>query len=346
EIGVPEALLRRLGNAPVDAIAIVDDAVTGRRGQWRAIDELRRLDPEIAADLDAVGIGSFGVLPLISGGGVLGVLELARPGAPPDRMIRDTLEAFAERVGAAIYRAQLLETERRTRHQLERTLSRLSRLQTVSDAISQALPVEEVADRALSASIEALGALGGGAYLAEGGSLRLIAAEGIFTSAVGDRLDVVPVGADMAMCASFASGTVNWLPTYREWKRRYAFGASMFEGIARSTIAIPFSLEDRVLGVMTLVFTGENVLDRPERRLARTIGHQAAVALERSQLYEREMARSRRTEQIQHLIAELAGSADAAGIAAILTSTAMQVLGADAAAVLLVDEGADSTANI
>src|SRR6185295_10710446 len=234
EIGVPEALLRRLGNLPVDAIAIVDDAVTSRRGQWRAIDELRRLDPEIAADLDAVGIGSFGVLPLISGGGVLGVLELARPGAPPDRMIRDTLEAFAERVGAAIYRAQLLETERRTRHQLERTLSRLSRLQTVSDAISQALPVEEVADRALSASIEALGALGGGAYLAEGGSLRLIAAEGIFTSAVGDRLDVVPVDADMAMCASFASGTVNWLPTYREWKRRYAFGASMFEGIARS----------------------------------------------------------------------------------------------------------------
>src|SRR6187397_2074783 len=160
-------------------------ASPSRRGQWRAIDELRRLDPEIAADLDAIGIGSLGVLPLISGGGVLGVLELARPGAPPDRMIRDTLEAFAERVGAAIYRAQLLETERRTRHQLERTLSRLSRLQTVSDAISQALPVEEVADRALSASIEALGALGGGAYLAEGGSLRLIAAEGIFTSAVG-----------------------------------------------------------------------------------------------------------------------------------------------------------------
>ena len=346
EIGVPAALLERWGNVPVDAIQIVADAVASRRGQWRAIDELRRLDPEMAADLEAIGIASVGVLPLISGGGVLGVLTLARPGAPPDQMVRDTLEAFAERVGAAIYRAQLLETERRTRHQLERTLSRLSRLQTVSDAISQALPVEEVADRALSASIEALGALGGGAYLAEGGSLRLIAAEGIFTSAVGDRLDVVPVDADMAMCASFASGTVNWLPTYREWKRRYAFGASMFEGIARSTIAIPFGLEDRVVGVMTLVFTDENVLDRPERRLARTIGHQAAVALERSQLYEREMARSRRTEQIQHLIAQLAGSADAAGIAAILTSTAMQVLGADAAAVLLVDEGADATANI
>ena len=53
-----------------------------------------------------------------------------------------------------------------------------------------------------------------------------------------------------------------------------------------------------MLGVMTLVFADESALDRPERRLARTIGHQAAIALERSQLYEREMARSRRTEKV------------------------------------------------
>src|SRR5207244_3429842 len=82
---------------------------------------------------------------------------LARTAPPPDRQVQDALEAFAERVGAAIYRARLLETERRTRHQLERTLSRLSRLQTVSDAISEAVPLEEVAASALSASIDALG---------------------------------------------------------------------------------------------------------------------------------------------------------------------------------------------
>ncbi len=346
QIGVPPSLLERWGTVPVDAIAVVDHAVESRRGQWRTGDDLRTGDPELAADLASIGIGSVGVLPLISGSAVLGVLGLGCTGVPPNPLVQDTLEAFAERVGAAIYRANLLETERRTRHQLERTLSRLSRLQTVSDAISQALPVEEVAASALEASIEALRAFGGAAYVAEGAVLRLIAAEGNFRSAVGDRLDIVPVDADMAMCASFASGTVNWLPTYREWKQRYAFGAAMFEGIARSTIAIPFSLEDRVLGVMTLVFSDENVLDRPERRLARTIGHQAAVAVERSQLYEREMARSRRTEQIQHLIAELAGSTDPAGIGESLTSTAMQVLAADGAAVVLLDEGPEATAEV
>ncbi len=344
EVGVPRRLLDRWGGAPVDASRIVGETVKTRRARWRALDALAGDDRALAADLQPLGVRSIGVLPLIGAGGVVGFLAIARPQPDaPDRLTTDTLEAYAERVGAAISRARLLEAERRTRQQLERTLSRLSRLQTVSDAISQAVPAQEVAATALGASIGAFGALGGAAYLADGNVLRQVAAAGVFTSAVAGRLDTVPMDADMAMCASFATGTVNWVPTRTEWRRRYAQGAAMFQGIARSSIAIPFTLEGRVLGVMTLVFAEENVLDRPERRLARTIGHQAAVALERSQLHEREMARSRRTEQIQHLIAELAGSTDPAGISAILTSTALEVLGADAAAVLLLDEGAEQT---
>src|SRR5262249_37071633 len=159
----------------------------------------------LAADLASIGIGSIGVVPLISGGGVLGVLGMGRAGAPPDRPTQDTLEAFAERVGAAIYRARLLETERRTRHQLERTPARPSRVRTVPDASSRAVPGGGVAESALSASGGALGALGGAAYVAGGSVLRQIAAEGNFRSAVGNRLDTVPIDADMAMCASFAS---------------------------------------------------------------------------------------------------------------------------------------------
>ena len=347
EVGVPHRLLDRWGTVPVEGLRILGDAVETRHGQWRTTDELARNDPALAGDLRPLGVGSVGILPLISGGGVLGFIGVGRPAAePPDRHTQDTLEAYAERVGAAIARARLLQTERRTRHQLERTLSRLSRLQTVSDAISRAVPAEEVAATALGASIDAFGALGGAAYLADGAVLRQVAAAGVFTSAVAGRLDTVPLDADMAMCASFATGTVNWVPTRTEWRRRYAQGAAMFQGIARSSIAIPFTLEGRVLGVMTLVFADENVLDRPERRLARTIGHQAAIALERSQLHEREVNRSRRTEQIQHLIAELAGSTDPAAISAILTSTALEVLGADGAAVLLVGEGAEATADV
>jgi len=347
KVGVPQRLLDRWANIGADALAIIDRAAESRRAQWRSVEDVVAVDPALAGDLRSLGVGAVGVLPLISAGGVLGFLGIgAANEEPPDRRVQDVLESFAERVGAAVYRARLLETERRTRRQLERTLSRLSRLQAVSDAISQAVPAQEVAATALGASIEAFGALGGGAYLADGDVLRQVAAAGVFTSAVAGRLDTVPVDADMAMCASFATGTVSWVPSRTEWRRRYPAGAAMFQGIARSSIAIPFTLEGRVLGVMTLVFAGEHVLDRPERRLARTIGHQAAVALERSQLHEREMARSRRTEQIQHLIADLAGGSDPEEISAILTSTALEVLGAEAAAVVLVDEGPDATADV
>jgi PAS domain S-box-containing protein len=299
-------------------------------------DDLRRRTEGRRGELDELGIVSVVLVPLTSGGDELGFLALGgRDDAALATEIREVLESLAERVGAAIHRARLLDAERRTRRDLERALSRLSRLQAVSDAMSQAVPVEEVAESALDASMDALGAIGAGAYLVDGDVLRRIAARGVFASAASGLLDAIPVDADMAMCASFASGTVEWVPTRDEWQRRYPRGAFLFDGIARSSIAIPFVVKDRVLGVMTLVFADEGALDRPERRMARTIGHQAAIALERSQLYEREMARSRRTEQIQHLIAELAGSQTAAAIAAVLTSTALDVLGACAAAVIL-----------
>ncbi len=333
QVGASAQLFEGLWDATVDGTARLPmRSLTG--------DALRRRTERRRDELEAIGIVSVLLLPLRSGGDALGFLALGRrDDAALATEIREVLESLAERVGAAVHRARLLDTERRTRRDLERALSRLSRLQAVSDALSQAVAVEEVAASALDASMDALRAIGAGAYLVDGDVLRLIAARGVFASAASGRLDEIPVDADMAMCAAFASGTVEWVSTHDEWRRRYPRGAFLFDGIARSSIAIPYVVKDRVLGVMTLVFADESALDRPERRLARTIGHQAAIALERSQLYEREMARSRRTEQIQHLIAELAASQTAGAIAAVLTSTALDVLGACAAAVILLDGG-------
>jgi serine/threonine-protein kinase RsbW len=325
-LGAPKHIVDAWGDLPVS------DA-------WLTIEELGRTDPIVADELAPLGVRSLLLLPLTSGGNVVGFLGLARPTAdPPPRDREDALRAFSERVAAALQRANLLRAERRTRRELERTLSRLSRLQSVSAAISQAMSVPEVAATALDASMEALRATGGGAYIADGDVLRCIAARGHFASAAAGTLDAIAVSADMAMCAAYASGHVGWVPTLDEWRRRYPDGAAMFGNVARSSIAIPFTVEDRVLGVMTLNFPDEEMLDRAERRLARAIGHQAAVALERALLHEREMARSRRTEYLQQLIAELAASTTPTSVAERLTSTAFDVVSARAAAVVLVDD--------
>jgi serine/threonine-protein kinase RsbW len=337
-LGAPMAVFDRWVDLPSDP-STVDDGSQIRDGRWHPLEELRRIDAAAADDLEPFGIRSIALLPLVGGGATLGLLGLARTDEePPSDEQQAVLDAFTERVSAAVHRANLLHAERRTRRELERALSRLSRLQSVSAAISQAVSVPEVAATALDASMEALNAAGGGAYLADGDVLRCIAARGVFTSAAAGTLDAIPVSADMAMCAAYASGHLGWVPTLEEWRRRYPDGAAMFEGVARSSIAIPFDVEDGVLGVMTLVFTDEEVLDRAERRLARTIGHQAAVALERALLHEREMARSRRTEHLQQLIAELAASATPVGVASSLTSGAFDVVSARAVAVLLIDE--------
>jgi serine/threonine-protein kinase RsbW len=334
-VGAPRSLVDRWTDT---ALAEVGDEE--RRGPvWQTIEDVRRIDPLVADDLELTDARSFALLPLLSGGDVLGFLGLARASMErPQRDQEEALDAFCERVAAAVHRANLLGAERRTRQELERAMSRLSRLQAVSGAISQAMSVPEVAATALDASMEALRASGGGAYIADGNVLRCIAARGHFTSVAAGTLDAIPVSADMAMCAAYASGHVGWVATLDEWRRRYPDGAAMFGHLARSSIAIPFTVEDRVLGVLTLNFPEEELLDRAERRLARAIGHQAAVALERALLHEREMARSRRTAHLQQLIAELAASPNPTAVAASLTSTAFDVVSARGAAVVLVGE--------
>lgn len=342
DVGAPKRLTARWADIAAGDPTDGGAAAETRVGRWMTMEELRQIDPTVVDDMEPLGIRSMALVPLASGGTVLGFLGLARTDedAPP-REQQQVLEVFSERVAAAVHRAKLLDDERRTRRELERTLSRLSRLQSVSAAISQAISVPEVAATVLDASMEALKATGGGAYIADDDVLRCIAARGVFTAVAAGTLDEIPVGADMAMCAAYASGHVGWVPTLDEWRRHYPDGAAMFEGVARSSIAIPFTVEDRVLGVMTLVFTEEAVLDRAERRLARAIGHQAAVALERSLLHEREMARSRRTERLQQLIAELAVSTSPTAVAATLASVALDVVSARAAAVAFVDEADD-----
>ena len=189
QVGASAQLFEGLWDATVDGTARLPmRSLTG--------DALRRRTERRRDELEAIGIVSVLLLPLRSGGDALGFLALGRrDDAALATEIREVLESLAERVGAAVHRARLLDTERRTRRDLERALSRLSRLQAVSDAISQAVPVEEVAESALDASMDALRAIGAGAYLVDGDVLRLIAARGVFASAASGLLDEIPVDA-------------------------------------------------------------------------------------------------------------------------------------------------------
>ena len=289
QVGASAQLFEGLWDATVDGTArLPTRSLTG--------DALRRRTERRRDELEAIGIVSVLLLPLRSGGDALGFLALGRrDDAALATEIREVLESLAERVGAAVHRARLLDTERRTRRDLERALSRLSRLQAVSDALSQAVAVEEVAASALDASMDALARDRGGRRsrrrrrpASDRGARRLRL--GRLRAARRD-----PGRRRHGMCAAFASGTVEWVSTHDEWRRRYPRGAFLFDGIARSSIAIPYVVKDRVLGVMTLVFADEAPWTGPSAASpARSATKRRSPWSARS-LTSAKMARSRRT---------------------------------------------------
>lgn len=334
--GIPEELVQGLTDIPLDADTAGTDAVRSQRPAYLSLADMQAADPDGAARAKELGIGSLAVLPLVSGGTVVGVVGLGFPAeaapAPEDQAL---LEAFAERAAATLQRTHLLESERQARRELEGALSRLSRLQSVTTALSLAVRVDEVARVVLDATSNALGGTGGSTFVSDGKVLRRIATLGEGETGYAETLTV---DARISVCEAFRTGNVVWVPSHEEWVGRYPDGAAPFAGRALSVIAIPFVLEDRVLGSMAVVFDKERSLTRAERRLARTIGQQAAQAIERARLYEAERHRSLQVERLQRVATELAVSAMPEEIAHVLVSTGVEAVGAQAGIVLIEDD--------
>jgi serine/threonine-protein kinase RsbW len=340
-VDVPAEAVARWMQLPLDRVSVGRDAVDARAPVVRTLDELRATDPGLANHVAALSLGSVAVVPLVGGDdAVLGLLGLGfHPGRELEPADVELLRSFADRSAAALARGQLLEAEARTRRELEGALSRLSRLQSVSAAISTAFGVDEVAAKVLEQTTEALSGSGGAVFVADGQHLRMVATTGIAIDSPYDHEDSdIRADARVALADAFRTGHVVYSPTVEEWRRRYPEGQAMFEGRARSTIAVPFVLEGRVLGSMSILFEREQTLGRPERRLARTIGEQAGQALERARLYEAEVARTARMRRLQEVTAELAASAVPEEVSRVLAAAGVKAAGAQAGIVVMAHE--------
>jgi GAF domain-containing protein/anti-sigma regulatory factor (Ser/Thr protein kinase) len=340
--GIADEVVERWAEVPIVDVAGSPRVVRSGRAVLLDGEALADVDAALAADARGLGLGSITLLRLTSGARLHGVLALGfAPDVELDADDLALLDAFAERATASLHRADLQESETATRRELHGALSRLSRLQAVTTALGRAVRNQEVAAIVLEATTEALGGIGGSVYEGEGDVLRLLEARGITGRQPWRGLETVPASAAMAMCEAYRTGHVVWVPSKDEWRHRYPRGEELFRGWAGSTIGIPFPLEHRVLGCMTILFEREHALSRNERRLARTIGEQAAQAFERARLYDLEVRRAEHTERLQRLSAELAASATPDDIAHVLTTLGAEVVGAHASIVALVDDDRD-----
>ena len=246
---------------------------------------------------------------------------------------------------------RLAADEHEARRRAEDAALRTARLQSITAALSRALPRREVLDVIVGEAVAALGATAGGVLeLAAGGrELVLLHAVG-FPAEITERF--ARFSADLPVPVRDVVRTEEpvFLQSAAEWTARYPQPPlSAGEGGDGAWAALPLRVEGRLTGAFTLTFAAPRPFAPDDREFMLAIAAQCAQALERTRLYEAERASREaaeraavRTLRLQALTAALAGAATADEVSAVVLQQGVPAFGAHSGAVMLLsDDGAE-----
>jgi PAS domain S-box-containing protein len=164
------------------------------------------------------------------------------------------------------------------------------RLQRVSERLAEALTAQQVLDAVLTEGLRAAEARAGaiGVLSADGESIELLAQRG-YRSSILDDYARFPVSADLPMSHVARTAKPLFIGSRRE--RNALFPSLEKMGDESHALAVlPLVLEGRLIGVIGLSFGQDLEFSRGRRQMKLTLARQAALALERTRLYEAERA--------------------------------------------------------
>ena len=228
-------------------------------------------------------------------------------------------------------RGRVLDLEQRRRHEAE-AIADLGRL------LTQRLELDAVAHRIAELSRILLGGIAATAYrLDESGALVALAVSGDMGELKAGG--VVPAGAGVAGLAItrglpvtsanvLEDPDVSLPPDTRRWIELAPY---------RAVLAVPFSVNGRVIGAIAMVDRLGRVFGPPDIRLAQAFADHAAVALENARLYGEASARRREAEMLADLAQAVNGSLDLDTVLGRVTVAAKELCGADLARIALWD---------
>ncbi|HEX6844342.1 MAG TPA: SpoIIE family protein phosphatase, partial [Actinomycetota bacterium] len=317
--GFPEDQIAAYAELPLDAEAPIAEAVrTGRRVVVTSREDVLARYPARLPILERFGIEATVVQPVAIEGRTVAAIALSfeHPRRIDDEE-RALLDTLATLLGGALERAEAYQAEIDARANLERAMSRLGRLQSVTASLTPQLRTDEIAATILRQVRSAFDADGAGLFVPDGAGG--LVALGLLGGGHGwDGADDVREDSPLAIAEAFRSGHPVWVPSQAEWRRRYPTAPPDYHRGAGAVLAVPLVVEDERRGVLGLLFRREHALRRDERRLATTIGQQAAQALERARLYESERRLARRNARFQEVAAALAAAATPIAIGEVL----------------------------
>lgn len=251
------------------------------------------LHPDLRPYLSQIGIYSLLMVPLRVQGRVIGSIGVTRskPGQPYTHDDQVFLQDLADRAAMAIANAQLYATEQQARASAERAAERVSRLQTVTAALAQALTPTQVAEVVIEHGLAALGAVAGCVAVVnpDGAAIDVVRDIGYVEAAVAD-IRHLPLSLPMPMTDAVRTGAPVYLPTREARQARYPhLVARHTHDATAASAALPLPGEGRVLGVLGLNFDRPRAFNPDEQAFMLTLARQCAQALDRARLYEAEL---------------------------------------------------------
>jgi GAF domain-containing protein/anti-sigma regulatory factor (Ser/Thr protein kinase) len=314
-------------------------ARTGKPAYANTRGELERVYPD-GARLVRYAASSLAV-PLKVAGEVVG--STAFPFTHPHAVDEDKVAlatVAAEAGGQALERARLHELEQSQRMKAELAADRTRLLQDVAEHLTAAGTAAEVGEVIVG---HAAGVMAADAVLvyecdADRHQLRLLAHAG-FPDDVIEAKRVLSLDVSSPESDVIHSGQPLPLRTRTQIVERYGDVESPpFEPDEESSYCFPLKAGTRTLGAVRYVYRAPTALDSGVLAIAGAIFQQGAVALDRSLGYEEERVTRRRTERLQSLTAGLSGALTSADVAAIFIQEVIDSIGADAAALSIVDQ--------
>ena len=198
----------------------------------------------------------------------------------------ELLQLVADRAALAIERTRLLEAEALARAAAERTVDRLSRLQAVTAAFSQALTPDEVAEVGVRQGVAALDAQGGAVAVVAGDDLEVVATLG-YPPGVVEQWQHMPLSGPAPLSEVARRSTPVFLGSPAARERCMPGWRPVMTGV-QAWAAVPLAVQDRCLGVLGLTFDKPRAFAEDDRLFLAALAGHCAQALERARLYEAE----------------------------------------------------------
>ncbi|MEJ8281109.1 SpoIIE family protein phosphatase [Pseudonocardia spirodelae] len=298
----------------------------------RLDDVLGRLAPAQRRAWSRLRMGSVMVVPLPARGRTSAVLTVARtvPGDPYTDDDLDLLSEIGRRAGLAVDNARLLEQERAS-------AQRLGLLHRATAKMSAAATPGEVAAIAADHIVDLLDADHAGLWEVRGEWLQALTGHG-WDGDMWQRASRIRVDAPLALTEVLTDHEPQWFAGAQEWATRHPATIGIAPAHAETMGYLPLVAGGRTLGVLAVAMLTRRHLSDADKEAAVAVAELAAQALDRASMLDAETEARRLAERLGAVATGLARATDLESVAEVVVEHGRSSIGAEAVAVLVVDE--------